>query len=66
MRGGRANIGELPETGLEEAPPHLTTRCLELFLFRSLPQGDVKPLAKGLLERFGGLAGVSRRAGARR
>jgi len=31
---------------------------LELFLFRSLPQGDVKPLAKALLERFGGLAAV--------
>ncbi|HEX3915945.1 MAG TPA: DNA repair protein RadC [Caulobacteraceae bacterium] len=31
---------------------------LELFLFRSLPQGDVKPLAKALLERFDGLAGV--------
>jgi DNA repair protein RadC len=31
---------------------------LELLLFRSLPQGDVKPLAKALLERFGGLAGV--------
>jgi DNA repair protein RadC len=31
---------------------------LELFLFRSLPKGDVKPLAKALLERFGGLAAV--------
>jgi DNA repair protein RadC len=31
---------------------------LELLLFRSLPQGDVKPLAKALIERFGGLAGV--------
>ena len=31
---------------------------LELLLFRSLPQGDVKPLAKALLDRFGGLAGV--------
>src|SRR5215467_6501847 len=31
---------------------------LELYLFRSLPQGDVKPLAKALIERFGGLAGV--------
>ena len=31
---------------------------LELFLFRSLPQGDVKPLAKALLARFGGLAAV--------
>jgi len=31
---------------------------LELYLFRSLPQGDVKPLAKRLLDRFGSLAGV--------
>jgi DNA repair protein RadC len=31
---------------------------LELFLFRSLPQGDVKLLAKARLERFGGLAAV--------
>jgi DNA repair protein RadC len=31
---------------------------LELLLFRSLPQGDVKPLAKALLARFGGLAAV--------
>ena len=44
MRGG---VGALPDYEL-----------LELFLFRSLPQGDVKPLAKALLERFGGLSGV--------
>lgn len=31
---------------------------LELLLFRSLPRGDVKPLAKALLSRFGSLAGV--------
>jgi len=31
---------------------------LELFLFRSLPRGDVKPLAKALLTRFGSLAAV--------
>jgi DNA repair protein RadC len=31
---------------------------LELLLFRSLPQGDVKPLAKALLDRFGVIAGV--------
>jgi len=31
---------------------------LELILARSLPRGDVKPLAKALLARFGGLAGV--------
>jgi len=31
---------------------------LELLLARSLPRGDVKPLAKALLARFGGLAAV--------
>tara|TARA_R110002167_G_scaffold14430_17_gene58697 strand:- start:2786 stop:3559 length:774 start_codon:yes stop_codon:yes gene_type:complete len=31
---------------------------LELFLFRSLPRGDVKPIAKALLVRFGSLAAV--------
>jgi DNA repair protein RadC len=44
----------------------LATRCegmpdyelLELFLFRSIPQKDVKPVAKALLDRFGSLAGV--------
>jgi DNA repair protein RadC len=31
---------------------------LELHLFRSIPRGDVKPLAKQLLLRFGSLGGV--------
>jgi len=31
---------------------------LELILARGLPRGDVKPMAKALLARFGGLAGV--------
>jgi DNA repair protein RadC len=31
---------------------------LELFLFRSIPQRDVKPLAKALLARFGSLGAV--------
>ncbi len=31
---------------------------LELIITRSLPRGDVKPLAKALLARFGGLAAV--------
>jgi DNA repair protein RadC len=31
---------------------------LELYLFRSIPMRDVKPLAKDLLARFGDLAGV--------
>jgi DNA repair protein RadC len=45
----RANaaIGALPDYEL-----------LELYLFRTFPRGDVKPLAKALLARFGSLAGV--------
>ncbi len=31
---------------------------LELFLFRTFPRGEVKPLAKALLARFGSLGGV--------
>lgn len=31
---------------------------LELFLFRTLPRQDTKPLAKALLQRFGDLSGV--------
>ncbi len=31
---------------------------LELFLFRTFPRGDVKPLAKNLLTRFGSLGAV--------
>lgn len=31
---------------------------LELYLFRTFPRGDVKPLAKSLMTRFGSLAGV--------
>ncbi|RZI98550.1 MAG: JAB domain-containing protein [Brevundimonas sp.] len=42
-------------TGLSALPDY---ELLELFLFRSQPQGDVKPIAKALLARFGSLAGV--------
>ena len=31
---------------------------LELYLFRTFPRGDVKPLAKRLIARFGSLGGV--------
>ncbi len=41
--------------GLAALPDY---EVLELLLFRSLPRGDVKPLAKALIARFGGLAGV--------
>ncbi|WP_417231479.1 RadC family protein [Brevundimonas sp.] len=41
--------------GLSHLPDY---ELLELFLFRSLPRGDVKPIAKTLLARFGSLAAV--------
>lgn len=41
--------------GLAALPDY---ELLELYLFRSLPRGDVKPLAKALLARFGSFAGV--------
>ncbi|MFC0634264.1 RadC family protein [Brevundimonas balnearis] len=41
--------------GIHHLPDY---ELLELFLFRSQPQGDVKPIAKALLERFGSLAAV--------
>src|SRR5258707_6398173 len=41
--------------GLAALPDY---EVMELQLFRSIPRGDVKPLAKQLLARFGSLAGV--------
>jgi DNA repair protein RadC len=41
--------------GLAALPDY---EILELHLFRSVPRGDVKPLAKQLLARFGSLGGV--------
>ena len=41
--------------GLAALPDY---ELLELFLFRAIPRGDVKPLAKQLLARFGSLGGV--------
>ncbi len=32
---------------------------LELYLFRSIPRRDVKPIAKALIARFGDLGGVA-------
>ena len=53
--GHRERLRHRAALGLGALPDY---ELLELFLFRSLPQGDVKPLAKALLDRFGGLAGV--------
>jgi DNA repair protein RadC len=41
--------------GLEALPDY---ELLELFLYRSIPRADVKPLAKALLARFGGLSAL--------
>ncbi|MFN3858621.1 MAG: RadC family protein [Caulobacter sp.] len=46
-RARKGGLGALPDYEL-----------LELFLFRSIPQGDVKPRAKALLARFGSLSAV--------
>lgn len=46
-RARSAGVAHLPDYEL-----------LELFLFRSQPQGDVKPIAKALLARFGSLTAV--------
>jgi DNA repair protein RadC len=47
QRARKGGLGALPDYEL-----------LELFLYRSIPRADVKPLAKALLARFGGLAAV--------
>lgn len=41
--------------GLSALPDY---EVLELLLFRAIPRGDVKPLAKQLIARFGSMAGV--------
>lgn len=43
------------EAGAETLPDY---ELLELLLFRSIPQRDVKPLAKDLIQRFGSFAEV--------
>jgi DNA repair protein RadC len=47
QRAVAGGLGALPDYEL-----------LEMFLFRSIPKKDVKPLAKQLLTRFGSLGGV--------
>ncbi|MBV9995052.1 MAG: DNA repair protein RadC, partial [Caulobacteraceae bacterium] len=53
--GHRERLRERAQAGLDLLPDY---ELLELLLFRSLPQRDVKPLAKALIERFGGMAAV--------
>lgn len=44
------------QAGVEHLPDY---ELLELYLFRTFPRGDVKPLAKALLARFGSLSGLT-------
>jgi DNA repair protein RadC len=53
--GHRARLRERAAASLAAIPDY---ELLELILARSLRRGDVKPLAKALLARFGGLAAV--------
>lgn len=54
--GHRERLRERARTaGIHHLPDY---ELLELFLFRSQPQGDVKPVAKALLTRFGSLTAV--------
>jgi DNA repair protein RadC len=54
--GHRKRLRERARKGGLEALPDY--ELLELYLFRSIPLKDVKPLAKQLLARFGGMGGV--------
>src|SRR3569833_543379 len=54
--GHRERLRERAAAGGRAALPDY--EVLELLLFRSIPRGDVKPLAKQLLARFGSLAAV--------
>ena len=54
--GHRERLRERARSGgLTHLPDY---ELLELFLFRSQPQGDVKPIVKALLARFGSLSAV--------
>ena len=53
--GHRQRLRQRAQISVAALPDY---ELLELLLARSLPRRDVKPLAKTLLARFGGLAGV--------
>lgn len=53
--GHRERLRERALKSLDALPDY---ELLELFLFRTFPRGEVKPLAKALLARFGTLGGV--------
>ena len=53
--GHRDRLRERAAAAFSALPDY---ELLELHLFRSIPRGDVKPLAKALIARFGSLAGT--------
>lgn len=53
--GHRERLRERALKSLDALPDY---ELLELFLFRTFPRGEIKPLAKALLTRFGSLGGV--------
>lgn len=53
--GHRDRLRDRAAAALDALPDY---ELLELHLFRSIPRGDVKPLAKALIARFGSLAAV--------
>jgi DNA repair protein RadC len=53
--GHRERLRERAAKSLDALPDY---ELLELFLFRTFPRGDVKPIAKALLARFGSLGAV--------
>jgi DNA repair protein RadC len=55
MLGHRDRLRTRAAKSFEALPDY---ELLELCLFRSIPRGDVKPLAKRLLTRFGSVSGV--------
>lgn len=58
-RDAHGHRDRLRQRALQAGPQSLPDyELLELILFRSLPQRDVKPLAKALCARFGGAAGA--------
>lgn len=53
--GHRSRLCERAAISFDALPDY---ELLKLLLARSLPRGDVKPIAKGLIRRFGDLTGV--------
>ena len=54
--GHRERLRERALKSLDAVPDY---ELLELFLFRTFPRGDIKPIAKALMTRFGSLGAIT-------